>query len=254
MKKNIKIYHTIDLAKMYDVHPNTIRLYEKLRFISHAQRKENNYRIFEELHVLQVKVCRCIFGYPFTNRSIRKAGNEIMWATAKKQWDKAKQYTDQYIEIIEQEIRKAQNAAEMLRSWAEPVKDNEILLENRMLSRKEVADYFRVTTEAVRNWERNGLIISDEAGEKGERLYFRADLGRMCVVYMLLQSGYSVASIHRSLSMHDKGKTELVTSALNNPDRDDLISVGDRWLYELNKLMKAAREIPPIIEEIKILL
>ncbi|MCX8131591.1 MAG: MerR family DNA-binding transcriptional regulator [Clostridia bacterium] len=94
MQKNKKSYNAIDLAKMFGIHPNTIRLYEKLGFISQAQRNTNNYRMFEELHVLQMKVCRSIFGYPFTNRRIRNAGNETMWAIAKKQWDTARQHAD----------------------------------------------------------------------------------------------------------------------------------------------------------------
>jgi hypothetical protein len=105
--------------------------------------------MFEELHVLQIKVCRCIFGYPFTTKSIRNAGNEIMWATAKKQWNTARQYTDYYIKIIEQEIALAQNAAEMLHNWANPTNKKGISLEKRKLSRKETADYLGVTAETI---------------------------------------------------------------------------------------------------------
>ncbi|NMM64569.1 MerR family transcriptional regulator [Clostridium sp. P21] len=251
MEKNKKIYKINDLAKIYGVHSNTIRLYEKLGFISKAKRNVNNYRIFEELHVLQIKVCRCIFGYPFTNKCIRNAGNEIMWSIARKQWPEAGQNTDCYIQIIEQEIKKAQRACEMLQNWANSTRDNEILLEKKMLSRKDSADYLGVTSEAIRNWERNGLILAEEVGTKGEKLYSSTDLGRMHIIYMLLQSGYSMASIRRSILMYDKGHAELVTSALDCKEYDDFISVGDRWLYELNKLLEASQKIPPIIEEMK---
>lgn len=246
-----KIYKVIDLARMYGIHSNTIRLYEKLGFISKAKRNINNYRIFGELHVLQIKVCRCIFGYPFTNKHIRNAGNEIMWSITKKQWDEAGQNTDLYIGIIEQEIKKAQKACEMLDNWTNSTKNNEIFLEKKMLSRKDIADYLGVTTETIRNWERNGLILPEKVGAKGEKLYSSTDLGRMHIIYMLLQSGYSMASIHRSISMYDKGHAELVASSLDCQEYDEFISVGDRWLYELNKLLKAAQKIPSIIEEMK---
>jgi DNA-binding transcriptional MerR regulator len=251
VQENRKIYNAADLAKMYGIHPNTIRLYERLGFISQAQRNTNNYRMFEELHAWQIKVCRCIFGYPYTNRRIRNAGYEIIGAMAKKQWDSALQYTDNYIKIIDREITMAQNAAEVLRRWAYQTKDKDIVVEERKLSRKEAASCLGVTVEAVRNWERNDLIISNGVGEKGETLYSGVDLERMCVISMLLQSGYSISSIHRSISMYDKGDTELAASALNNPECDDLISAGDRWLYELTKLMRAAKEIPQIMEEMK---
>ncbi|OAA92411.1 MerR family transcriptional regulator [Clostridium ljungdahlii] len=251
MEKKAKIYKVIDLARIYGIHPNTIRLYEKLGFISKAKRNMNNYRIFEELHALQIKVCRYILGYPFTNKHIRNASNEIMWSIAKKQWDEAGQNTDCYIQMIEQEIKKAQKACEMLDNWANSIKNNEILLENKMLSRKDIADYLGVTTEAIRNWERNGLILAEQVGKKGKKLYSSTDLGRMHIIYMLLQSGYSMASIHHSISMYDKGHAELVSSALDCQEYDDFISVGDRWLYELNKLLEAAQKIPSIIEEMK---
>ncbi|WPC43829.1 MerR family transcriptional regulator [Clostridium sp. JS66] len=251
MEKNKKIYNVIGLARIYGIHPNTVRLYEKLGFISKAKRNVNNYRIFEELHVLQIKVCRCIFGYPFINRHIRNAGNEIICSIAKKQWDEAVQNTECYIQIIEHEIKKAQKACEMLQNWANSTKGNEILLEKKMLSRKDIANYLGVTAEAIRNWERNGLILTEKVGTKGEKLYSSTDLGRMHIIYMLLQSGYSMASIHRSMSMYDKGHAELVVSALDCQEYDNFISVGDRWLYELNKLLEAAQKIPPIIEEMK---
>lgn len=251
MNKNRKIYNTVDLAKMYGIHPNTIRLYEKLGFISKAKRSESNYRMFKELHVLQIKLCRCIFGYPFTSRNIRNAGNEILWASAKKQWDAAQKCTDKYIEVIEHEIRKAQDAEEMLYKWTNPTNDIEILSENRRLSRREAANYLGVSIESVRNWERNGLIISKDISKKGEKLYSSAALGRMCVIYMLLQSGYSIASIYRSISIYEKGNGKLVTSALNNPECNDIVSAGDCWLYELLRLMKASQNIPSIIEELR---
>ncbi len=251
MQINKKSYNAIDLARMFGIHPNTVRLYEKLGFISQAKRTENNYRNFEELHVLQMKVCRYIFGYPYTNRKIRNAGNEIIFAIAKKQLDTAKQCTDNYLKIIEHEIMTAQKATDSLHSWANPKKDKEVSLGREKLSRRDVANHLGVTVEAVRNWERNGLIIPGGVGMKGEILYSKADLGRMCVIFMLLQAGYSIASIHRSISMYDKGYAEFVAAALNNPEHEELISAGDRWLYELLKLMKAAQNIHPIIEDMR---
>lgn len=77
------IYRVIDLARMFAVHPNTIRLYEKLSYISKAQRSKNGCREFTELHVLQLQICRKIFGYPFTKRAIRKTGDALLHAIAK---------------------------------------------------------------------------------------------------------------------------------------------------------------------------
>lgn len=248
-----KSYKPVELANLYGIHPNTVRLYERLGYISPAERNANNYREFNELHVLQVKICRCIFGYPFTNRRIRNAGNEIMWASAKKQWDLGTQRTHDYIQAIKQEYDLAQKTADVLQNWANPKKAIKISEGQKNFSRKEMAELFSVTVEAVRNWERNGLIFSVLSGNKNEKLYDDVDLERVRVVYMLRQAGYSISAIHHSISMYDKGQSNMVLPALNNPAHDDLVSVGDRWLYELSKLMDAAQKILPIFSEMEML-
>jgi len=97
------------------------------------------------------------------------------------------------------------------------------------------------------------LISSDIKGQTGEVRYRGIDLDRLKVIYMLRQAGYSMTSIHHSISMYDKGQSDKVLTALNEPEPDDLISVGDRWLYELSKLMDAAQKIPPIFNEMETL-
>nr|UWI50780.1 MerR family DNA-binding transcriptional regulator [Clostridioides difficile] len=74
----MKKYKPIELARMFNLHPNSIRFYEEVGYISKAKRKENNYREFEEYHVLQLKICRYIFGYQFTNSIIRNTGNLVI--------------------------------------------------------------------------------------------------------------------------------------------------------------------------------
>ena len=247
-----KTYRAIDIARIYGIHSNTVRLYEKLGFITKAKRSDNNYRVFEEIHVLQVKVCRCVFGYPFTSKNIRSLGNKTLYAIAEKQWNRANQFTEKYIRAINQEIATAQKASDMLHNWVNSKhEDKTKLINTKMLSRMEAAEYFNVTIESIRNWERNSLIVSCGLGVKREKLYSNDDLDRMCVIYMLLQSGYSIASIHRSLLMFDKGETELVSLALNNAEYEEIVSVGDHWLRELLRLLDGAERIPSIIEEMK---
>lgn len=247
----MKTYTPSELAKIYRIHPNTVRLYERLGYLSMAERNSNNYRVFTELHALQTKICRCIFGYPFTTRSIRDAGNQVMRASAKQKWDIGKQYAQLYIQTIEQEIDIAQKTASILKHWANTSNLKKEPMDRRELSRKEIADYFDITVETVRNWERNGLIISAGKGERSERLYSSTDLDRMSVIYMLIQAGYSIAAIQRSFVMSEKGHAEEVVAILNHPKHDELVSVGDRWLDELLRLKEAAEHIPVIFDKLK---
>ncbi|SKC73518.1 MerR family transcriptional regulator [Maledivibacter halophilus] len=254
MGKTTKFFSTSELAKMYNLHPNTIRLYEHLGYISLAQRKDNNYRIFTELHVLQVKICRCIYGYPFFNKRIRDAGNKIMWASGKQQWDKGEYYTREYIELIKHEIKIANNTANILKVWAIKKCNNQNLLDGNFFSRRQIAAFFGVTVETIRNWERNYLIYSDNTGQFGEKLYSQSMFKRIQVIYMLRQAGYSIAAIHSSLLMLNTGNPEMIIIALNTPSiENDIISVGDRWIYELKKLYNAAQNIPILFEQVSIL-
>lgn len=240
------------MAKRFGLHPNTIRLYERLGFITSAKRTSNGYREFTETQVLQLKVCRCIFGHPYASRLIRDKGNEVMWALAKRQWDLGRQRTDTYIKAIQDEIALAKKTAGILQDWAAPGRKADAGGEG-CFSRKEAAGRFGVTVEAVRNWERNGLVTPGERGDRGEVLYTQAALGRMYVVYMLRQSGYSMAAIRESLAMYDAGQYEKVLPALHAPEPDELAIFGDRWLYGLENLLAAAKKIPPLIDELAVL-
>ena len=51
-------YRTVDLARMFGVHVNTVRLYERYGLIPKAERTQSGYRIFTELHVEQFKLAR----------------------------------------------------------------------------------------------------------------------------------------------------------------------------------------------------
>ncbi|KAB1436009.1 MerR family transcriptional regulator [Candidatus Galacturonibacter soehngenii] len=243
-------YTSSELANLYQIHPNTIRLYERLGYITPSKRSANNYRVFTKLHVLQVKICRCIFGYPFTNKTIRNAGNEVMWASSKQDFRTGKQNAKQYIQIIEQELDIATKTTSLLYGWANEVKPKQFLAGGDYLSRKEVAAYFNTTVESVRNWERNRLIYSVREGEKGERLYSSSDFNRISIIYMLIQAGFSIASIQRSLVTYENGYKNEIITALNHPKYEELTSVGDRWIYELTRLKQAAKAIPSIFEEL----
>lgn len=200
---------------------------------------------------MQIKICRYIFGYPFTNRNIRNAGDEVMWASAKQEWRIGRQRAERYIQIIEREIKIARRTAFVLNQWAKAGHPLEGSSSNNYLSRKEVADHFAITVETVRNWERNRLIVPVKKGEKGEQLYSGTDLEKISIIYMLIQAGFSIAAIQRSLTMYEKGNTDKLITALNNPNFEELVSVGDRWIHELKRLDEAAQKIPFIFDELE---
>lgn len=51
-------YRTSDVANIIGIHPNTVRLYEELRFISKPERHKNGYMVFASLHIEQFRLAR----------------------------------------------------------------------------------------------------------------------------------------------------------------------------------------------------
>ncbi|MGM0213156.1 MerR family transcriptional regulator [Enterococcus sp. AZ109] len=240
-----KTYSTSQLAQLFQLHPNTIRLYESAGYISKAERRKNNYRVFTQMHVDQMNICRCVYGYPFFNQGIRLASNDIMLASGRQDWKQAAIYTQNYLERIAAEIHVAKETAQILADWLSKRPPSKF---GGSLSRKQLAAKLHITVEAVRNWERNGLLLPEaEVGASGETRYSSEMVQQAQIIYMLRQAGYSIAAIHKSLlSMTDDTATLLETNDLS----DDPAAVGDRWQAELERLNAAGRKIPDLIEKL----
>ena len=56
----MRIYGTSEIAKMMRIHPNTVMLYEKWGYIAPVPRKENGYRVYNEMHLEQIKLARIL--------------------------------------------------------------------------------------------------------------------------------------------------------------------------------------------------
>lgn len=245
-----KCLKTTDLAREEGLHPNTIRFYEKIGLISPAPRAKNGYRIFNMHHLYQLKVCRCIYGAPWTNRAIRDSAMKVL--EHMHQWDiqTSKRYAEEHLKFVEREYSKALETVVILKQWAE----NRIESENeRFYNRKEAAELIGVTAEILRNWERNGLIAVPRTGANNARLYGAKEIARLRVIYMLRQTNYSISAIHRSLLLHDSGNTPGAVLLLNLPQPDEEIEytrAGDHWLESLVTTAEFARKIITILEGI----
>ena len=72
----------------------------------------------------------------------------------------------------------------------------------------EVAKLLNVTTDRLRNWERNGLIEVPRNPLNGYRFYRTREIGRLRVIRTLSQARYSQMAILRMLMRLDQGETE----------------------------------------------
>ncbi|MDD3206715.1 MAG: MerR family transcriptional regulator [Lachnospiraceae bacterium] len=127
-----------------------------------------------------------------------------------------------------------------------------ISVSKNQYNRKQVANLLGTSVETVRNWERNGLVLSNIYGEMNERLYDDLDMERLRIIYMLRQTGYSMSSIHRCFNMFDTGHKDEGLNLLNKPeDEEYLLSAGDQWLNALHNLENDAVNILPLIDQLK---
>ncbi len=78
------MYKAGELSKIVNVKAGTIRFYEKCGYLEAVDRLPNNYRIYNDHHIYQVKICRLVFG-GFVSKSLRKTSLKILEAA--KAWD-----------------------------------------------------------------------------------------------------------------------------------------------------------------------
>ncbi|MGE5528726.1 MAG: MerR family DNA-binding transcriptional regulator, partial [Patescibacteria group bacterium] len=64
----VKGLRTTDLARAAGVHPNTVRLYERLGFLPPVPRGSNGYRLFNEEHLFCLRLARTALGGDWPGR------------------------------------------------------------------------------------------------------------------------------------------------------------------------------------------
>lgn len=247
----MKKYSPIELARLFEVHPNTIRLYERIGYIGKAIRKENNYREFTQKHVVQLKISRLVMAYPFTNQGIRNTGKAIIKAATEEKIEEARQLAKDYIDRIRLEIDMAKQTEAELKEWANGTEVPTKKKEEVRLTRKDIASWLHVTTEAVRNWERNELMHPRGRGANQEVYFLEEDKRRIRIIYMLRQCGYSMSAINKSMHLYDEGKAKEVTDALHADHVEELLSAGDNWITTLEQVLEAAMQIPDMIDQLE---
>ena len=65
-------YKTAEVAAIIGIHPNTVRLYEKLKLIPKPERLSNGYRVFTDFHIWQCRLIRLAFQVEVLQNGLRK--------------------------------------------------------------------------------------------------------------------------------------------------------------------------------------
>lgn len=224
-------YKTAQVAKVIGIHPNTVRLYEKLELIPKPQRLSNGYRVFSDFHIAQFKLARTAFKVEVLQSGLRKNMINIIKLSAKGEFQKAIIYTNNYINQVKIEQKNAEEAIEITKKLLSGIQENE---EDAAFTRKQTADYLKVTIDTLRNWEMNGLL-SVKRKQNGYRVYTKNDIQLLKIIRSLRCANYSLAAILRMVSALSNNSNIDVREVINTPKADeDIVTVCDKLLTSLS--------------------
>ena len=112
------------------------------------------------------------------------------------------------------------------------------------LSVSKTAKLLDISTDKLRDWERNGLLTVPRNPKNKYRQYGPAEIGRVRVIRTLRHAGYSTLAILRMLLALEQDTSTDVRQALDTPDPDDDIQYAtNQWLTTLTTHEERAAEM-----------
>lgn len=242
----MKTYSTSEVAKIVGLHPNTIRRYEEWELIPIPPRAENGYRVFTEYHIETIKIAQIAFQIEVLQSGLRITMVDMVKAVARYDFVEAQALLDHYLNLLDQEISDANDVIhvveEILAGKSEAV--------DTCLTRSEAAEYLGVTSEALRNWERNGLLIIKRS-KNNYRVYDGEDIKRLKIIRTLRSAKYSLTAILRMLNAIDQEKQD-IKPLLNPTDPDDsILTACDNLIDSLEKAKSNAYDLKKKVAEMQ---
>lgn len=245
----INTYSTSQIARIAGLHPNTVRMYEEWGLIQKPERKKNGYRIYNDVHIKQFDLVKKAFQIEVLQAGLRKRMINAVKLSAVYRPDEAIELVEEYIQIANQEIEHAKEAARLCEQlYQQPERDDVFY------KRAQAAKELGLTIDTIRNWERNGLLTVKRK-ENGYRIYNSNDMNRLKIIRSLRCANYSLSAILRMLNRLESGmhKNENdILNILNTPEDDeDIISACDKLMDSLEKAIENAYEVILLMKEIK---
>ncbi|MBI5548900.1 MAG: MerR family transcriptional regulator [Deltaproteobacteria bacterium] len=241
MRRGSPPYTVFTIARAVGVHANTVRLYEEWGLLPPIPRTPKGYRQYSAAHLEQMRLARIAVPGPFPG------GGEPVYAlvreAAKGHWGRACALARVYAGNVEAEYASSQKACRELRHWANRRVLEKAGDEAAPLHRREAARRLDVTVDALRSWERNGLVrVAKDS--LGYCLYRAEALHRGAIVRSLRTAGYSITAILRMFREYERGNLRGLKRALDVPAPGaDVVYVTDRWLTTLREHRRRARRI-----------
>lgn len=234
-------YTTLQVARTAGVHPNTVRQYEVWGFLPPIPRAPNGYRLYTEFHIDQMRFARTALHNGWPGRNIRESALTLVRRSASGDLGGALEMAYRHLVLVQAERAQAEAAANLLERWAQ---GTAIDATAKPLRIKDAARLLGVTSDMLRNWERNGLLKVPRDPHSRYRAYGAAELDRVRVIRTLSRAGYSNMAILRMLRRLDAGERHNLREALDTPDpHEDVFTAADRWLSALQSYEQRANEM-----------
>lgn len=234
----MKTYRTSEVAALVNLHPNTIRRYEEWALIPIPPRAENGYRVFTDYHVETIKIAQKAFQIEVLQSGLRLIMVDMVKAVARYDFEHAQRLLDQYLLRVAQEISDANEVIHVV----ETLLSGQKVPSDDLFTRSEAAELLGVTTEALRNWERNGLLMTKRR-KNNYRVYDNEAIERLKIIRILRSAKYSLAAILRMLNGLKEEEQEI--KPLLNPTAPDesILTACDDLIHSLEKAESNAKEL-----------
>lgn len=247
-------YQISELSALTGVKAGTIRFYERCGFLEKAERLPNHYRVFNQHHIYQIRVCGLCFG-GFVNKHLRRISMSVIDASSRWDLEAYEKAAERYRQAVTQDIERTKKAIVIALKYMEQDRSEAALMEesegaDEVYTKKQAAKIVGVTPESIRNWERNSLLRQRPPYQK--RCYSQWEINRMYVIRFLLDTGYSIMAILRFLTECDEGEESKAVKLLMKPEEDeDLRYRADKYLETLLETEKKANALCDLLEEMK---
>ncbi|MGI5837454.1 MAG: MerR family transcriptional regulator [Chloroflexota bacterium] len=235
---------TTEVARAVGVHPNTVRLYEEWGFLPPIPRSPKGYRLFTEHHVDLMRLARTALHFPYPGGKGPVLG--LVKCAVEGDITRALELAHRYLDQVKAERGHAEAAAEVMERWAEGAL---VELPGKRLNIGEAASVLGVTTDALRNWDKSGLIRIPRHPASRYRQYGPREINRLRVIRVLRSAGYSVMAILRMLNHLDRGGRDLRYALDTPPPDEDAVYFTDRWLSTLSEQEQRARDVIALLED-----
>jgi DNA-binding transcriptional MerR regulator len=230
---------TSEIAEAVGVHPNTVRLYEAWGYLPPIPRSRTGYRRFTPRHLEQMRLARIALQWPYPGGKAIIV--DLIKSAAEGNLGQALELAFQFLAQVQAERAHAEAAVAFLERWAQGGRADTAA---RPLTIGATAKHLALSVDMLRNWERNGLLVTPRHPQSGYRLYGAPEIGRLRVIRMLRQAGYSMMAILRMLRRFDAGERQNLRLVLDTPALDeDIYYVSDNWLTTLAQTEARAQAV-----------